>query len=170
LYIQKKKINFSNITDVKKNTKGLLIGPGASGKTKLLHEIYNINIEYKAPDIIKNKVTNEDGKSLKFGKNTDKFDDRYPIAYIAPNYNSIEGYKPNIDAWIELIKESCASAIVCYIKPHTHRLRLKNRIMNKGTPHPNQHTDNYPFSYQNLFYKLDKQNIEYCVINTQGNL
>ena len=164
---KKKRINFSDISEIKKVYGGLLVGPGASGKTKLLHDIYGISVEYKGTNIIKNKVFNDEGKSLKFGKNISKFTKKYPIAYIAPNYKSVDGFKPNIDAWVKILKEVDACAIVCYVRPHVHRERLINRLKNKGTPHFNQHTDNYPFSYQSLLYKFEQNDIKCCVINTE---
>jgi len=165
---KKRKISFNDIADVRKINKGVVIGPGASGKTRFLHEFYNLPVEYKAFNIIKNNIFNEEGKSLKFGKNTTSFSEEFPIIYIAPNYKSIEGYRPNIDEWIEGLKKTRAPAIICYIKPYTHKKRLLNRIENKKVNSARQHLDNYPFSYQNLFYKLEKNGIKYFVIDTTG--
>jgi len=167
LSFQKKKINLSTIEDIKKIKNGILIGPGASGKTRLLHEIYDIEIEYKAPEIIKNKVYNEQGKSLKYGKNVFGFTKKHPIIYIAPNYKSKDGYKPNIDEWLRVLKKKNAIGIICYIKPHTHKSRLKNRVINKRNNNARQHLDNYPFSYQNLFYKLDQNDVNYYIISSE---
>ena len=164
---KKRKISFNDIKDIQNLSKGIVVGPGASGKTRFLHEIYDVPVEYKAPDIIKNNVFNKDGKSLKFGKNVTNFSKEYPIVYVAPNYKSTDGYKPNIDEWISILKEKRAAAIICYIKPYTHRKRLLNRIGNKQTNSTKQHMDNYPFSYQSLFYKLDQNKIKYFVINTE---
>lgn len=149
--------------------RGLVVGPGASGKTRLLQRIYNEPIEYKGPNIIKNTVFNEEGKSLKFGKNVNDFTDKYPIVYIAPNYRSLQGYIPNVDAWVDTLRTTSATAIVCYVKPFVHRQRIENRMIHKPTKNTRQYTDNYPFSYQNLFYKLEQNNIEYCIINTNGD-
>ncbi len=163
---QKKKIEFADISDIKKLNNGIVIGPGASGKTRLLHKIYDTEIEYKGNDIIKNNVFGPNGKSLKFGKNVQSFTDSHPIVYLAPNHGS-DDYTPNIDKWISEIKNAMyPNVIICYIRPYTHRTRLWNRIENKkGTPE-NQHSANYPFSYQNLFYKLDLENINYIIINS----
>lgn len=165
---QRKKIEFTDASDIKKLDKGILIGPGASGKTRLLHEIYDIDIEYKAKDIIKNNVFDGNGKSLKFGKNIMSFTDLYPIVYLAPNHDSDNGYVPNIDSWVSVLKETDATGVICYIRPSIHRMRLYNRIENKKGTSENQHSDNYLFSYQNLFYKLDSENIKYIVIDTGG--
>jgi hypothetical protein len=96
------------------------------------------------------------------------FTDLYPIVYLAPNHDSDNGYVPNIDSWVSVLKETDATGVICYIRPSIHRMRLYNRIENKKGTSENQHSDNYLFSYQNLFYKLDSENIKYIVIDTGG--
>ena len=163
---RKENILFSDIEDIKKLKKAFVVGPGASGKTRLLHEIYNVEIEYKGPEIIKNKVFGPNGMSLKWSSNVRDFTKEHPILYIAPDYKSKEGFKPNIDAWIEEIKNQSATAVVCYTLPNTLYARTVNRFENKNTSAPaEQYFDNFPFSYQELFEKFKNNNIEYCVYN-----
>ena len=173
IFKKRNQISFNDINDIKNLDKGITIGPGASGKTRLLHNIYDIPLEYKSTDIIKNNVVNEEGKSLKYGNNVTTFSKEFPIIYIAPDYKSVDRnliptYKPNVDAWIDVLKDTDATAIVCYIKPHIHKERLLNRIENKKNTSTEQQLSNYPFSYQNLFYKLDENNIKYLVVDTRG--
>tara|TARA_R100000808_G_C2155395_1_gene167787 strand:+ start:13232 stop:14374 length:1143 start_codon:yes stop_codon:yes gene_type:complete len=165
---QKRKIFFSDLESVRNLKRGIVIGPGASGKTRLLHDFYNIPVEYKGENIIKNKVFDGEGRSLKYGKNITTFTDDYPVIYIAPNYKSLSGFKPNINEWVRILRDKDATAIICYVKPYIHRERLLNRVKNKRGNSINQHLDNYPFSYQNLFYALEQENINYCVIDSSG--
>lgn len=163
---KKKQCTFTQKANINKLEGGIVIGPGASGKTRLLHDLYNIEIKYKAQDIIKNRVLNNEKKSLKYGKNVKGPTKQFPYIYIAPNYKSSVNFKPNIDEWINALKDENTCAIICYIKPHIHRERILNRIENKPVKDKRQHLDNYPFSYQNLFYKLEKNNIKYHVLRT----
>jgi len=163
---KKKRNVFHSQEEVIKTKNAIVVGPGTSGKTRFLHKVYNREIEYKAQDIIKNNVLNEEGTSLKYGKNVSNFTKKHPIIYMAPDYKSLRGYKPNIDAWIEVLQEKKATAIVCYIPLHILRDRIENRLKNKKGNVAKQHLDNYPFSYQNLFYKLEQNKIKYFTIQT----
>lgn len=162
---EKKKINFVDIDKIKGISRSFVIGTGASGKTHLLHKIYDVEIKYKQNGIIENNVLTKSGKSLKYGSNIHDFTEDNPVLYIAPNFKSLDGFKPNVDQWITELKDKNASAIVCYVQPHVHVARIENRIENKKEISQKQHTDNLYFSYQNLFYKLEKNNIKYFTIN-----
>ena len=164
--VSKKKIKFSSLSEIKKLNSGVLIGPGASGKTTLISTIYDKPVEFKGPDIVKNNVFNTDGKSLKFGSNVNGPSKEFPFIYIAPNFKSQGGYKPNISAWIKVLKENKWNAIVCYVTPEIHKKRIENRLLNKPTANQRQHLDNYPFSYTDLIFELERSKINYLVYNT----
>lgn len=139
----------------------------------MLHELYDVSIEYKGKEIIKNKVFNNKGKSLKYGKNITKSSIDFPFIYIGPDFKNenenLNVYdKPEIDSWINALKNNNAAAIVCYVKPYEHKRRLFNRFINKKIATSDHYLTKYPFSYQNLFYKLDKNNIKYYVIDNTG--
>ena len=50
-----------------------------------------------------------------------------------------------------------------------HALEYQNKRHAGSSKNIKQHFDNYPFSYQNLFYKLEQGNIKYYVINMEDN-
>lgn len=161
----KKNISFSSLDEIKKVGKAFVVGPGSSGKTRLLHELYDVEIEYKGANVIKNNVFNDEGLSLKWGNNVKKFTKKYPALYIAPNYKSNSGWTPNIDAWIEVLKKESAAAIVCHVSQKTLYERLSNRCRQRFTENVMQYFDNFPFSYQELFKRLEDNNIEYYIYN-----
>ena len=162
--LQKKKINF--IESKKSIESGIIIGPGASGKTRLINEIYGKNIEI-TNGIVKNNIYNDEGKSLKYGKNTEGINrEKYPVLYMAPNHGVNKGYVPNVDLWIEELKKSKEKAIVCYTSQSSLLERLENRLVyHRLRNNKNQIMDNYPFCYQRLFNKLDSENIDYVVVD-----
>ena len=212
VYIYKKRKNkkFSSLDDLKNIKKGMIVGPGACGKTTLINKLYGHEIEYSDKNnfVVKNKVFNDEGKSLKFGKNINTLTEKYPIAYVAPNYMSWSWYyqypdsdtarevgetasehyerdvrdgtipkhltpwfRPNIKAWVKLFKEKNATAIVCYVDPYELRKRIKIRLKTLEYNKNGwilQHTDNLNFSYQNLFYELEKNNIDYYVFDSNA--
>ena len=97
----------------------------------------------------------------------------FPFIYIAPDFKSedenLNVYeKPNIDSWINALKNNNSPAVVCYVKPYEHKRRLYNRFINKKINTSDHYLTKYPFSYQHLFYKLDKNNIDYYVIDNTG--
>tara|TARA_Y100001973_G_C5169580_1_gene318221 strand:+ start:342 stop:1577 length:1236 start_codon:yes stop_codon:yes gene_type:complete len=156
IYKKRKNKKFSSLDDLKNIKKGMIVGPGACGKTTLINKLYGHEIEYSDKNnfVVKNKVFNDEGKSLKFGTNIDSFTEKYPIVYLPPNYMSWSWYyaqhlpevqlqdfenetvpehltpmfKPNIKEWIKILKETESTAIVCYIKTYELRNRIQKRL------------------------------------------
>ncbi len=162
-------LKFSSISEIKSLDKGVLVGPGASGKTRLLHLLYNKEVTYKGSEILKNTVFNHEGDSLKLPSNIHEPSSAFPFVYIAPNFSSLKGFVPNVSAWIALLKKVGATAIVCYVPPGVHKQRIDHRVIHKPSPLIEQHLDNLSFSYQALFHQLATHNIPYLTIDCSNN-
>ena len=101
-----------------------------------------------------------------------------PAPYASPIYRTPDdlshAFVPNIDAWIDVLKTEDKLAIVCYMRPYMHRERLIDRwtYYNQVPTAPKKKKlferlmSSYPFWYQSLFYKLEKNNIDYIVIKS----
>lgn len=101
-----------------------------------------------------------------------------PAPYASPIYRTPDdlshAFVPNIDAWIDVLKTEDKLAIVCYMKPYMHRERLIDRwtYYNQVPTAPKKKKlferlmSSYPFWYQSLFYKLERNNIDYIVIKS----
>jgi len=172
-----------------KTKKYLIIGPGTSGKSTLIKEL----------------TGGKYGRNSKEGKNIHTFKD-YNILFLAPNYGP-KKHEININAWIKVLNEEKAAALVCYVPRHIHIKRLVKRLkerwlkdiasnnvidelvnalidknVNNVDDKLNEIGNKYGsgvknklmkffckdmfFSYDELYKELNKNNIEFYIINT----